>query len=150
MAERGRDEGEAPSGDVPLREQLRRLAEAMVVQQQQRASAAVRAVAQGLRRAATGLEPEQNGLVGRYAEDAAAQIERFSETLRRQRLSEMLAQAEDFARRRPVLFLAGAAAGGFILGRMLTAPASRREAAAADRHTDGAAARAMASTMEQA
>ena len=124
MAERNRDEEAAPHGAVPLREQLRRLAEALVVEQQERVAAAVRVVAHGVRHAAAGLEPEQHRLVGRYAEDAAEHIERFSETVRRQRLSQMLSQAEDFARRRPALFPAGAVAGGLVIGRVLAGPVS--------------------------
>ena len=130
MAERDREEDAPPRGTASLREQLHRLAEALVVEQQERVAAAAGAVAHGLRHAAGRLEPEHQQLVGRYAEDAAAQIERFSETVRRQRLSEVLAQAEGFARRRPGLFLAGAVAGGFVLGRVLSAPASRAGAGA--------------------
>jgi len=131
MAERVRDDDGAPRGAVPLGEQLRRLAEALVQEQQERVAAAVGVVAHGLRHAVAGLAPGERGLVGLYAEEAAAEIERLSETLRRQRLSAMMAQAEDFARRRPALFLAGAVAGGLVLGRVLadSAAESHRQSA---------------------
>jgi len=122
MAERNGHEDAAPRA-APLREQLRRLAEILVIEQQERVAAAVRLLAHSLRRTAADLEPEQHRLVGRYAEDAAAQFERFSETVRQQRLSGLMAQAERLARRQPALFLAGAAAAGFVLGRVLAAPA---------------------------
>jgi len=66
-----------------------------------------------------------------YADRAAAQIDRLSETVRSRQFGEMVTDAEDFARRQPALFIAVAVAAGFVIGRLLARPSRRDHRTAA-------------------
>ena len=107
-------------------DQMREAVEELLREQKDRAADAVHGLAEALHQAADTLEREERGVAARYAEQAAAQIDRFSETMRQQTLRDMLASAEDIARRQPALFITGAVAIGFIVGRMLSRPGDGR------------------------
>jgi ElaB/YqjD/DUF883 family membrane-anchored ribosome-binding protein len=103
-----------------LGEQLLEAAESLVREQKERAAEAVHDFADALRHAADTFEREQNRVAARYVEQAADRIDGFSETMRVQSVQAMLASAEDVARRQPALFITGAVAVGFVLGRVLS------------------------------
>ena len=108
-----------------LGDQMREAAESLLHEQQERVAEAVHGLAEALRQAAETLEREERDVAARYADQAAAQIDRLSETMRQRHLRDMLANAEDFARRQPALFIVGAVAIGFVVGRVLARPAER-------------------------
>lgn len=108
-----------------LGEQMRDAAESLVEEQKERMAVAVRGVADMLRRTADTLERENNTTAAHYAGRVAAQIDRFSTAVREREISEMVASTEDFARRQPALFIAGAVAAGFVIGRLLARPSRR-------------------------
>src|SRR5690349_15351245 len=108
-----------------LGEQMRDAAESLVVEQKERMAAAVQGVADMLRRTADTLERENNATAAHYAGRVAAQIDRFSTAVREREIGEMVASTEDFARRQPALFIAGAVAAGFVIGRLLARPTRR-------------------------
>jgi len=101
-------------------EQMRDAAEELLLEQKERAAVAVHSLAEALRQAADTFEREESRVAARYIDQAAAQIDRLSETMHRQSLQDMLASAEDIARRQPALFLTGAVAIGFVVGRVLS------------------------------
>lgn len=103
-----------------LGEQMRDAAESLLDEQKERMADAVHGLADALRHAADTLERDDKAAVARYADQAAEQIDRFSTTMREQHLKDMVASTESFARRQPVLFVAGAVAAGFVVGRLLT------------------------------
>jgi ElaB/YqjD/DUF883 family membrane-anchored ribosome-binding protein len=105
-----------------LGEQMRDAAASLLDEQKDRMAAAVQGIADMLRRTADTLERENNATAAHYADRAAAQINRFSETVRSRPFGEMVTGAEDFARRQPALFIAGAVAAGFVIGRLLARP----------------------------
>ena len=72
-----------------------------------------------LRESAQQLRNQGQGQVGDYAEKAADQVERFSTYLRQTEVDEIMDEVRGFARRRPGLFLGGAAAIGFFASRFL-------------------------------
>jgi hypothetical protein len=76
-------------------------------------------VAEALCSAGESLDRSQNRVIARYVEQAAGQVEGLSRTLRNRRWNELLAETEDLARRQPTLFVLGAVATGFVLGRLL-------------------------------
>jgi uncharacterized protein YukE len=123
-----------------LGEQMRGAAGSLLDEQQDRMASAVQGVADMLRRTAETLEREDNATAAHYADQAAAQIDRLSETVRSRRLGEMVTGAEAFARRQPALFIAGAVATGFVIGRLLARPADET----GERAGDGAGGEAMA------
>ena len=108
-----------------LGEQMRDAAESLVEEQKERMAAAVQGVADMLRRTADTLERENNATAAHYAGRVAAQIDRFSTAVREREIGEMVASTEDFARRQPALFIAGAVAAGFVIGRLLARPTRR-------------------------
>jgi len=112
----------ARRGALRLGDQLREAAQSTLHEQKQRAADTVHGVAEALRRAADSFEREQNRAIARYTDQAAAQVDRFSDTMRTREVGELVAEAEDFARRSPSLFLAGAVAAGFLIGRLLAKP----------------------------
>jgi ElaB/YqjD/DUF883 family membrane-anchored ribosome-binding protein len=107
-------------GAVAVGDQLREAAESLLHEQKERVAEAAHGFADVLRQAAHSFEREQKRMAASYVDQAATQIDRFSETVRRQSLQDMLASAEDIARRQPALFLTGAVAIGFVVGRMLS------------------------------
>lgn len=113
----------AQRGAARLGEQMRDAAESLLHEQKDRMADAVHDLADALRRTAGTFEHEQKATAARYAGQAADQIDRFSATMRDQQMRDLLAKAEGFARRQPVLFIAGAIAAGFVVGRILARPA---------------------------
>lgn len=108
-----------------LGEQMRDAAESLVEEQKERMAAAVQGVADMLRRTADTLEHENNTTAAHYAGRVAAQVDRLSTAVREREIGEMVASTEDFARRQPALFIAGAVAAGFVIGRLLARPPRR-------------------------
>jgi len=104
---------------------VRNAAEQMLEERKARAADQVHGVAQALRRTAEGVKGE-NDLVGRYAEQAAETVERFADTVRERRIGDLVSELDDFARRSPTLFLLGAVAAGFVVGRFMAASGERR------------------------
>lgn len=77
--------------------------------------------AEALRETSHSLKGKNKDQLARYAEKAADQTEHFSSYLREKDLDQLLEGAEDFARRRPLLAIAGAFVAGTFLARFLKA-----------------------------
>src|SRR5262249_35316247 len=84
-------------------------------------------MAEAVRCAAQSLDRSENPAIARYADLAADRIEDFSGLIRERQWSEIVADTEDLARRQPTLFAFGAAAIGFLAGRLLALPTDRRQ-----------------------
>jgi hypothetical protein len=110
-----------------LANDVREVAESLLDEQKERALGHVTGVADALRKTAEGLG-EHNEMAGRYAEQAAHQVERFAESMRDRSLGDLVADIDDFARRQPTMFLVGAVAIGFVVGRFMAASADRNRA----------------------
>ena len=124
-----------------LGEQMRDAAESLVDEQKERMAVAVQGVADMLRRTADTLENENNATAAHYAGRVAAQVDRLSTAVREREIGEMVASTEDFARRQPALFIAGAVAAGFVIGRLL-ARSPRRDSALGEPYRSSEEARA--------
>lgn len=111
---------------VELVEASRAAAEALLDEQKHRAAAQVTGLAEAVRSAAQCLERSETWGIGGYTHQAAGQIERLSHLIGDRSWSEIVAETRDFARRRPWLFLAAAAAVGFLAGRVLSVPTTAR------------------------
>lgn len=103
-----------------LAAEVRDAAQSLIDEQKVRVAELAQGFAHALRRSADAFTEEGGTLIARYAGRVADQVEEFSESVRTQSWRDMLTTAEDAARRRPELFLAGAVAAGFLVGRMLT------------------------------
>ena len=105
----------------------RSAAESLLEEQKRQIADRVSGMAKALRNAAQPLDESQNRVIARYLEEGAAQVESLSRNMRERRWSELVADTEDFARRRPTLFVLGAVATGFVVGRLLWASTGGRQ-----------------------
>ena len=104
---------------VEFLDAARSAAESLLEAQKRQVAERVSGIAEGLRNAVGPLDRSQNTIIARVAEQAADRVESFSRAVRDRRWNELVADTEDFARRQPTLFVLGAVAAGFIIGRFL-------------------------------
>ena len=109
-----------------LLDATRSAAERILDDQKQRTAERISGTAEAVRCAAQSLDRSENPAIARYADQAADRIEDFSSLIRERQWSEIVADMEDLARRQPTLFALGAAAIGFLAGRLLAVPTDRR------------------------
>jgi hypothetical protein len=79
---------------------------------------------QALRKTAEQLQRDDSS-VAVFAQRAADGLAEFSGSLRQRDVDSLIAQAQDFARRRPAIFLGGALVTGFVLARFLKSSGQR-------------------------
>jgi hypothetical protein len=93
--------------------------ETRLADQKARAADKVSSVANTLHASSQQLRDDGNDDIGSYVERAAGQVERIAEYLNSTEVSDVVNKVEDFARRKPVAFVAGALAVGFVASRFL-------------------------------
>lgn len=108
-----------------LGDKAKRRAEEFADDKKNEAGERIETLASSLRASADRLENDERWLAG-YVSSAADHLDDLSDTVRNRDVGEMLQDVEDFARRQPALFLAGAAALGFAAGRFMKASSDRR------------------------
>ena len=119
-----------------LVEATRFATEHMLGEQKRRAAKRMAGIAEAMRSAAHSLERSEGDSIAVYANRAADQIDQLVQPIRDREWSEILADTEDFAKQRPVLFLLGATAIGFLAARLLWVPSERQPHEAMSRRTD--------------
>jgi len=87
--------------------------------QKDRATQSLTSTAHALRQTGQHLEDQGERAVGQAMDKSAGQIERLAEYVERRDVSQLIGEAEDFARRQPTLFLGAAFAMGFAASRFL-------------------------------
>ena len=88
--------------------------------QKTRAADSLGSVAQALRQSSDQLRSNDSGMpVHQYISSAADRVERLSDYLRSASVSDMLNEAENFARRQPAIFIGGALMLGLLGARFL-------------------------------
>lgn len=118
---------EAKDQTVKVAEQARDHVQHLVSEQKDQAADRLGSLAGALREAGRKLnEGEQSGDFGRYADRAAEQVDRLSTYLRDNDLRGFVRDTENFARRRPEVFLGGALLAGLALARFLKASSPNR------------------------
>ena len=96
----------------------------------QDAATTLTSVATTLLQSGLQLRDDQQEMAGEYVERAARQIERAANYVQTADLREVVNEVEDFARRRPALFIGSAFAAGLLAARFLKSsgtPRRRRE-----------------------
>lgn len=88
-------------------------------EQKQSAASGLGSLAHAMHAAAGQLERERHDDIARLAHSAAGGIERVASTLQGRDLDRLVRDTEDFARRQPMTFFAGAVAAGFLAVRFL-------------------------------
>lgn len=84
-----------------------------------RVADSMESVAHALRSSTEQMQGQEAGFVGDYMNRAADKVSEFSYQLREKDVNELVRDAENFARREPVIFMAGAFALGLIAARFL-------------------------------
>jgi len=102
---------------------VREQATAQLASQKDKATDGLGSVAQAVRETTQHLRDNQHDTVARYAEQAADQIDRFSQSLKNKDVGELMNDAQQLARRQPALFVGGAFALGLLGARFLKSSA---------------------------
>ena len=105
----------------------------------QDAATTLSSVATSLLQSGLNLRDDQQEMAGEYVERAARQIERAANYVQNADLREVVTEVEDFARRRPALFIGSAFAAGLLAARFLKTSRTstrRREEAASEPYMD--------------
>lgn len=81
-------------------------------------------IAKALHRTADQLDSEGETLMGHYAGQTAATLDRMAGDLKRNDVSSVLGKVENYAREQPALFVGGALAAGILLSRFIRSSGS--------------------------
>ena len=109
--------GSTAGGDFVGR--VRERANAQITTQKERATDGLGTIAQAVRRSTEELRGGSHDTLAEYVEQAADQLERLSTHLKNRDVGELLRDAQQLARRRPVIFIGFAFALGLIGARFL-------------------------------
>lgn len=104
---------------VEFLEAARSAAESLLEEQKRQVAGRVSGIAHGLRSAVEPLDRSQNAIIARLIDQAADRVESLSRAVGGRRWYELVADTEDLARRQPTLFVLGAVAAGFLIGRFV-------------------------------
>ena len=105
---------------------LKDSAASQITRQKDKATEGLHSLADAIRQTGQSLRERQQTTVAHYVERAADQIESVSTTMRDRDLAALARDAQAFARRQPVVFVAAAFAAGVLAARFLksSSPAS--------------------------
>jgi len=101
--------------------------DSLLSEQKNRAADEIAAIGNMLQNSVQSADQSSRGALADYAETAAGEINRFADRLRTASWGELASDTEDFARRWPTLFIAGAVGLGFMAGRFLVASGDRSD-----------------------
>lgn len=127
LAQDAKDQAKSLASDAKeqakdMANQARDHVQTLVGQQKDQAADRLQSLAGALREAGHKLnEGQQAGDFGQYADRAAQQVEKLSSYLRDSELRDFVRDTENFARRRPEVFLGGTLIAGLMLARFLKA-----------------------------
>jgi ElaB/YqjD/DUF883 family membrane-anchored ribosome-binding protein len=115
---RATDAGRQSSG---ILHQVRQKAASQLNDQKARATDSLGSVADAVRQSTRQLRDQQFDTVAQVVERAADQIERLSNHLRERDLNELVAEARQFARQQPAMFIGSSFAAGLLAARFIKA-----------------------------
>jgi ElaB/YqjD/DUF883 family membrane-anchored ribosome-binding protein len=101
--------------------QVRQKAASQLNEQKARATDSLGSVADAVRQSTRQLRDQQFDTVAQVVERAADQIERLSNHLRERDLDELVAEAQQFARQQPAMFIGTSFAAGLLAARFIKA-----------------------------
>lgn len=107
-------------------DQVKDRATTQINQQKARATAGLGSVADAVRQTGRQLRNQQQDAVAEVVENAAAQLERFSNHLRDRNLDELVNDAQRLARQQPAIFIGSSFAAGLLAARFIKASSPGR------------------------
>lgn len=132
--------GQARQQATKLANQGGEQVKSQLTNQKHQAAQRIAPVQTALRETAHQLRSQGQGSSAQYVDRATDQVERFSGYLRETDVDEIIGEARGIARRRPALFLGGAAALGFLAARFLKSSSEEQGDLARERYeTSGTA-----------
>ena len=114
------------AGGTGLMDRVRQGATTQLGNQKDKATEGIGTVAEAVRQTTQHLREQRHDTIARYVDEAANQLERVSQRLRDKDVGEMLNDAQDFARRRPAVFIGTAFALGMISARFFKSSRERQ------------------------
>jgi hypothetical protein len=102
-----------------LADQARDAVREQLTAQKDRTAESLGSVAGAIREAGASLKEGDQAAIGQYADQLAGWVDDFNQYLRSHDLNQLVGEVEQFARRRPGLFLGGAFFLGFMAARFL-------------------------------
>jgi hypothetical protein len=100
-------------------DKVRDTAAAQLTSQKKRATDGLGNISQAVRQSTHQLRDQEHDVIAHYVEQAADQIDRFSQHMRDKNVDDLMRDIQQMARRRPALFIGGAFAVGLIGARFL-------------------------------
>jgi len=119
--------GQAKQQAKDLAHQAEEQAKSALSSRKAQAATGLNDVAQAFRQTSNELNNQDKGMVAQYSNQVADRVEQLSTYLENKDVEEMIADAEDFARRQPELFIGGALVLGFLGARFLRSSNTRRQ-----------------------
>ncbi|MEO6239228.1 MAG: hypothetical protein ABIQ52_19715 [Vicinamibacterales bacterium] len=111
------DQQNSGTGGAGLMNKVKEGAVSQLNTQKDRATSGIGSVANVVRQTTQPLRDAQQETMAHYVEQAAGQLDRFSTALKEKDVSELLDDAQRFARRNPAIFIGSAFALGLVAAR---------------------------------
>ena len=108
-------------------DQVRERAAAQLASQKEKASDSLGSVIQAVRQTTGQLRSDKHDTMAGYIDQAADQIDRWSQRLREKDVNEIVRDVQQLARRQPAAFIGSAFALGLVGARFIKSSAERRE-----------------------
>jgi hypothetical protein len=110
-------------------------AAAQLSNQKERATEGLGSIATAVRQSSQPLRNNKQDMIAEYVEKAADQLEQFSTRLRERDVNDLMDDAQQFARRRPALFVGAAFVAGVAAARFLKSSSEHRQSEAMQRYS---------------
>lgn len=114
------------TGGTGIMDRVRQGANTQLSTQKNKATDGISNVAQAVRQTTQQLRDNRHDTIARYVDEAANQLERVSNQLRNKDIGELMRDAQQFARRRPAVFIGSAFAIGLLGARFLKSSRDRQ------------------------
>lgn len=119
------DEQYSSTDSTGLMDKVRQGATSQLSTQKNKATDSIGTVAQAVKQASQQLRTQQHDTIANYIDQAANQLEQFATHIRDKDLGELVREAQQFARRRPAVFIGSAFAIGLLGARFLKSSRDR-------------------------
>ena len=116
-----------PNAQGGVMNRVKESAAAQLSSQKERATEGLGSIATAVRQSSEPLRNNKQDMIAEYVEKAADQLEQFSTRLRERDVNDLVNDAQQFARRRPALFVGAAFVAGVAAARFLKSSSENRQ-----------------------
>jgi hypothetical protein len=116
-----------PNAQGGVMNRVKESAAAQLSSQKERATEGLGSIATAVRQSSEPLRNNKQDMIAEYVEKAADQLEQFSTRLRERDVNDLVKDAQQFARRRPALFVGAAFVAGVAAARFLKSSSENRQ-----------------------